>query len=404
MSTIKRVVIISEIYYPVKTSTGYYMTEIAEYLAKKGSDVHVICTGAICNKEEVSVQQKEEFHKGVNIHRTFFKKIDKNNFFKRIIRLVLSSLYLFSKTLSFVRKGDKILIVTNPAFLILMMPYIAWRKKVKYTILVHDVFPENLLAIKKISSSSILYKMMKKVFDSAYSKANECIVIGRDMAEVLAAKICSDIHISVIPIWAEVDAVYPVQKKYSHWCNQLRLEDKFIFQFAGNLGHVQGIDNLLKSISLIDEENIHFLFVGGGAKYEEVEAFIVNSKKRNVSLLGFQDRSLQNDFLNTCDIGIVTLSEGMYGLGVPSKSYNIMASGRPILFIGDENSEIAKCINEYGIGWIVKPNDPVLLKETIENIYSNRMNLSLMMSNARKTAEEIYAKEKVLEKYYSLFK
>ena len=107
-------------------------------------------------------------------------------------------------------------------------------------------------------------------------------------------------------------------------CKYLHLESKFVFQFAGNLGHAQGMDNLLKAIERIDNPDIHFLFIGGGAKYNQIETFSQRCRLHNVSLVGFQDRSRQNDFLNACDIGLVTLGDGMYGLGVHYVSRNLI--------------------------------------------------------------------------------
>lgn len=401
--SVKKLWIISEIYYPVKTSTGYYVTEIAEYLAKKGIDVHVICTGATYNEGECSTLLKEETHKGVKIHRVIIANIDKNNFFKRCLRLFLSSFCIFFKILSSVKRGDDLLVVTNPAFLILMMPYVAWQKKIDYTILVHDIFPENLVAIKKLSSSSFAYKLLKRIFDKAYSKACLCISLGRDMNEILASKIHTDTAILQIPIWSENEDVYPLDKNETALCNELSLKEKFIFQFAGNLGHAQGIDNLLDAVRMIDNRNIHFLFIGGGARSSEIASFIRNNENGNVSLIGFQDRSRQNDFLNSCDVGIVTLSDGMYGLGVPSKSYNIMAAGKPILYVGDARSEIALCIDEFHLGWVVEPNNPCALKNMIELIYSNRNNLSSIRDNARTVAEGPFAKKNILERYFKLY-
>lgn len=400
MNPSNKVWIISEIYYPVRTSTGYYMTEIAEYLAKKEMNVHVVCTGMIYSSGEKGSLLKEELYNGVNIHRVFTPNIDKNNLIKRLFRLLLSSFRLFFKILNSVEKGDKVLIVTNPAFLILMMPYVAWRKRISYSILVHDVFPENLVAIKKISSSSFLYRVLKCIFDMAYSKAQLCISIGRDMSQVLTKKIKNNSTLHFISIWSEDKDVTPIDKRVTRTCSNLNLSNRFIFQFAGNLGYAQGIENLLKAILQIKNEQIHFLFIGSGAKYNEIASFV--KTHRNISLLGFQDRSNQNDFLNACDVGIVTLSDGMYGLGVPSKSYNIMAAGKPILFIGDENSEIALCIKEYSLGWIVEPNNPQALAEMIEYIYANRNELFAIQQNARRTAETVFAKERILEEYYKL--
>lgn len=378
------------------------MTEIAEYLATKAMDVHVICTGATYNNGEKQSYMQEELRNGVKVHRVFVPNVDKNNFVKRTFRLSLSSLLLFSKILKLVRKGDKILIVTNPAFLILTMPFIAWVRCTPYTILVHDIFPENLVAIKKLSSSSFIYCIIKKVFDAAYSKAQLCISIGRDMSDVLAKKIQDASKIRFIPIWAENTDVSPMDKKNTRICSDLKLQDKFVFQFAGNLGCAQGIDNLLKAIRLIENDKIHFLFIGDGAKYDEIASYIKVGINKNVSSLGFQDRANQNDFLNACDIGIVTLSDGMYGLGVPSKSYNIMAAGKPILFIGDKKSEIALCIKEYSLGWIVEPDNPEMLVRMIEYIYLNKDNLSTIQNNAKRIADNVFAKERILKEYHKL--
>ena len=394
--------IISEIYYPVKTSTGYYVTEIAEYLAKKGMEVHVICTSSNYNKGESSSNVKEELRNGVHIHRVNTLNINKNQFIKRIIRLLLSSCELFLKSIFLIRKKDKVLIATNPAFLLLAMPIIKKIKGIYYSILVHDVFPENLVAIGKLKSDSFLYKTVKRIFDSAYRSADLCLSIGRDMNEVLCQKTQNKTNIKFIPIWSQNKEVRPIDKSESNLSNQLNLNDKFVFQFAGNLGHAQGIDNILQSIDLMKNENCYFLFIGGGAKYELIKDFSERHKK--VLLLGFQDRSKQNDFLNACDVGIVTLNDGMYGLGVPSKSYNIMAAGKPILLVADNNSEMGRCVNEYKIGWIVEPDNPKLLAKAMDKIVAETDELKKMKTNCRTIAETIYAEANILEEYYQVLK
>ena len=125
-------------------------------------------------------------------------------------------------------------------------------------------------------------------------------------------------------------------------------------------------------------------------------------KHDHVIYKGFQDRSNQNDFLNACDVAIVTLNDGMYGLGVPSKSYNMMAAGKPILYIGAKDSEIALCIQEYQLGWVVEPDNPIELAKTMSLIYEGREKWGYMKQNSRKVAETVFAKDIILEKYYSL--
>lgn len=398
----KKIWIVSEYYYPIVTSTGYYMTEIAEYLAKRGLDVHVICTGAKYNETEEYKLLKLEKHNGVTIHRVLSGNIDKNHFIKRTFRLLNSSIRLWFKILKNVARGDELLVVTNPAFLLLFIPWIKQLKKNRYHLLVHDIFPENLVAIGKLSSSSLGYRCLKKIFDWAYSQADVCISIGRDMTQIIHSKVHKELKITLIPNWADNKEVFPLDKRETKICTDLPCKEKFIFQFAGNLGHAQGLDNVLHAISLVENPNIHFMFIGGGAKYESIKRFSLN--KDNVTLLGFQPRSAQNDFLNACDVAIVTLSDGMYGLGVPSKSYNIMATGKPILMIGEADSEIALCIKEFNLGWVVEPDNPIVLKDMFESVYESRDRLPSIRNNARCVADTVFAKETILDKYYRLFK
>lgn len=397
----RKIWIISEYYYPIVTSTGFYMTEIAEYLANKDLDVHVICTGAKYNETSNYELTKIEKHNGVIIHRVISGNIDKNNFIKRTFRLLRSSFRLFIKILQNVNRNDELLVVTNPAFLLLFIPLIKKMKSVRYNLLVHDIFPENLVAIGKMNSSSFIYKCLTHIFDRAYSQADVCISIGRDMTKVIQSKVHKGLNMILIPNWADNKEVFPLDKRETKIVKTLKCFDQFVFQFAGNLGHAQGLDNILHAISLVNNPDIHFLFIGGGAKYDEIKAFCL--ERENVSLLGFQARSTQDDFLNACDVAIITLSDGMYGLGVPSKSYNIMAAGKPILMVGEPDSEIALCVKEFDLGWVIEPNNPLALKDAFENIYDQRENFSSIQNNARRVADTVFAKEIILDQYYQLF-
>ena len=394
----KKIWIITELYYPTLNSTGYYMTEIAEYLAKNNQDVNVLCSNLTYNTNLVTTIKNEVRNK-VRINRILLKQIDKNNFIFRILRLTNASIKLFIKSLLLISRKDRVLIVTNPAFLILLMPILKLIKGIKYDLLVHDIFPENLVAIKKMKSSSLIYKLIKFLFDFSYSKAENCIVIGRDMEKIVKEKIGDKSNITLIPNWAEVDKIFPVNKNDTNMINLLNLQGKFIFQFAGNLGHAQGLKNILDAISLIKNEDLHFLFIGSGAMESEIKLAAKNSLLKNISLIGFQDRSNQNDFLNACDVALITLSDGMLGLGVPSKAYNIMAAGKPILIIADNASEISMCVKEYNLGWIVEPNNPKLLSDTFEMIYKDFSSGKVNIENSRIVAEKYFAKDIILSQY-----
>src|SRR5205085_11009251 len=91
---------------------------------------------------------------------------------------------------------------------------------------------------------------------------------------------------------------------------------------------------------LCDRSDIVFLFIGNGVRANEIRAFCQTYDLANVRLLPYQPRELLRFSLAAADVALITLAQGLAGLSVPSKTYGIMAAGRPILFVGDQSSEI----------------------------------------------------------------
>ena len=120
---------------------------------------------------------------------------------------------------------------------------------------------------------------------------------------------------------------------------------------------------------------------------------------KNVRVLDPRPRSEQNIFLNACDVAIVTLVKKMWGVSMPSRTYNILAAGKPILALTEPESEIAFVIEEEKVGWTVLPNDPESLRQKIFEIYAERFEFEEIRKNARKAAIEKYSLTVALKKY-----
>jgi hypothetical protein len=122
-------------------------------------------------------------------------------------------------------------------------------------------------------------------------------------------------------------------------------------QYAGNIGRVQGLAAIVEAFKISNYKELHVLIHGSGALVPFIRNYIKTNRLSNVSLFGSYSRKDQNDILNSCDIAIVSLSSGIYGLAVPSKSYHILSAGKPILFLGDLRFEISCLVTEEGVGW-----------------------------------------------------
>ena len=303
-----RVTVVTDYFYPDQSSTSYYITEIARTLSiKTEGNIRVICSSNLKRYKELSFVKNK-------IIRISENKLNKNNYFLRIFRILIVSIKLSFFVLFNVNKKETIFTYTL-AFLILMLALIKKIKKFKYVLLVYDVFPENLVAAKLLKKNSFFYKTIKKIFDWSYNQSDHLIVIGRDMEELMKKKTYNSIPVSLITNWCDVNKIKFLAKDDNKIINDLKLKKKIVFSVVGNLGRLQGINFLLEVSSKVKSPNFILLFIGKGALVKKIKKHINNSAKKNVVYAGHFPPSKNNVILNACDVSIVSLNKSMYGLG-----------------------------------------------------------------------------------------
>jgi glycosyltransferase involved in cell wall biosynthesis len=122
----------------------------------------------------------------------------------------------------------------------------------------------------------------------------------------------------------------------------------------------------------------------------------------NVTLLDQRPRSDQPNFLNACDVSMISLLPGMTGAGVPSRLYNVMAAGKAIIAIARADSELSLVVGEEQIGWVISPDKPDELAKIILDAERNPEQLRQMGERARAVAESKYAPKRAVEAYSTL--
>jgi colanic acid biosynthesis glycosyl transferase WcaI len=134
------------------------------------------------------------------------------------------------------------------------------------------------------------------------------------------------------------------------------------------------------------------MIVGAGARRGEVEHDIASRGLRNVTLLPPVAREELSASLNAADVAVVAMRAGMSGISVPSRLYNILAAGRPVIAIADSDSEIAMVVREENIGWVVPPGDLAAFIAAIHDARSDAARLESMGRRARAAAERKYTR------------
>lgn len=395
----QKIWLVSEVFFPEEVATSYIMTEIALSLAShKNIEVHVIC-GPEDYEKKTNAYDKSYIQK-LNIHRVSAFNFNKNKAISRLFRILGLSLALFFVGAFEIKRRDKVFLVTNPATVI---PLYSLLKKIigfNYTILVHDVFPENLIVAKYIKSKNFIYSILKSIFDFSYKSADKLVVLGIDMQRLLMSKTDFDeSKIEIIQNWADTENVFPIPIEQNRLINE-ELSSKIIIQYAGNFGPLQNLMELLEVIRRTDNPDLHFVFVGRGAKEAEMKKYKEEHQMLNVSFWPAFNRFNQNEYLNACHFGIVSLTDELIGLGVPSKSYNIMATGKPIIFIGNKETEIAQMLETQKCGLCFTYNESDVLVEFFNSLKKNYYDEYLYLGkNGVHLANNLFSKQNILNKF-----
>lgn len=386
----------TELYHPDETATGYLLTGIAEGLAHE-FQVSVLCA----RPSKHSGYHLQENRHGVEIRRCLSTTLNKDVIMFRLINIVVVSMSILWNALWRVRRPDIVLVVTNPPTLPFVARVVCWLRKTKCLLLIHDVYPEVLVATGLVRKEALLTRFLSWLNSRLYKSVDRIVVLGRDMRELVKKKLsCEDRRVVIINNWADLDTVAPTLRSANSLLERLGLLEKFVLQYAGNIGRTHGIEFLLEAAkNLRNHERFHLLVIGSGARKKWLETSVQAASLSNVTVLPPQPRANQNIFLNACDVAIISFVSGMAGVSVPSRMYNIMASGKPIIAVTEPHSELGMIVSEEKIGWLVLPHDIEALTSAITMAMSRPELVRQMGIRARLLAERRYSYETAIKLY-----
>ncbi|OQB56177.1 MAG: 2-deoxystreptamine glucosyltransferase [Deltaproteobacteria bacterium ADurb.Bin151] len=267
-----------------------------------------------------------------------------------------------------------------------------------------DMYPEVLVAAQIIKADSAVAKIISAVQKNIYKRSDRILVLGRQMTELVHGKTGNGIEkVSLITHWADCDEIKPLPRERNTLLNRLGILNKFVVQYSGNMGRTHDLESLVQCAQILEQHrDIHFLFIGSGAKESWLRKKVSGLGLKNITILSPQPRSELITLLNACDLAIISFVRGMAGASVPSRMYNIMSAGKPILAVAEEGSEIARVLLEENIGWVVAPGSPELIAKTILEANANRPWLQEMSVQACRVATEKYAKPIIMRKHRDL--
>ena len=211
-----------------------------------------------------------------------------------------------------------------------------------------------------------------------------------------------DDKVELIYDWVDTELVRPLPRDNA-FAREHDLADKFVVLYAGNTGLSQGLEHVLTVAErLAAQADICFVFVGDGSGKTRLVQDAQSRHLANVMFLPFQPRSRLPEVLATADVSLVPLQHGIGSQSLPSKSFSILASGRPIIASVDEDSDLARLVQRSEAGLCVPPEDPQRLAEAVMRLHGDAELRVRLGENGRIYAERYHSPESAAEHFEQL--
>ncbi|MFN4083096.1 MAG: glycosyltransferase family 4 protein [Bacteroidia bacterium] len=356
----------------VNQNSGYLTVDVANAFKQQYDEVVVMY-----GKNRIT---ERDFARDIKIQSTITYNRTSN--LKRILTWALCTCHLFLLLL-YKYRGYTILYYTNPP-----MSYInSLFFKNKFGIVVYDVYPDALTLIG-IKPSNFIYKFWAALNKKVFKKAEKIVTLSEGMKNKLLNYV-EPSKVNVVSVWPASDAFKPVSKQNNEFLKKQGWSNHFIVLYSGNMGIGHPLELLVDVAEiLILNTDILFLFVGEGAKKNKLMDACEKKKLSNVKFLTWQDKTTLPHSLASADIAVVALEPEATHASVPSKTFNYMSVGAPILAIGNSGSELENLIKRFEMGMYAAIHDTSKIVNFILNLKANKQQAELYAQNAFKASKQ----------------
>jgi colanic acid biosynthesis glycosyl transferase WcaI len=421
-----KVLIVNIYFHPDPTGTGLVITELACDLVAQGHDVTVITSvphygvsprpssephsdgrrslwGRIAHTLQSIPKVRlwcEDRLDGIRVLRTAVYVPRRRTFWSRVLNYASFSLLALVAGLS--TGPQEVLFCTSPPLSIGVTAWLLSRlKRVPLVFNVQDIYPDAAILMGMVRHPTMI-GLFRRLEKFVYGRAALVTVISESARRNLLGKGVPDQKIAVIPNWVDVQHVQPVERQ-NEFRRSLCLDGARIVMFAGNIGLIAGLETVLEAAArLRHRPDIRFLIVGEGTAKAELVARARDMALQNVTFLTTQPREKVPEVLGAADVHLVTLKRWMSSTSVPSKTYGIMASGRPTIAAVDEGSEVWQLIEKAEAGLCVLPEEPDALAAAIETVCDDAERRLRMGEQARAHVVRHNARHELTEYYGSV--
>lgn len=308
----------------------------------------------------------------------------------------ISSMFMTRK----LGKVDVVIVTSPPPLANIAGWYIAKRKKAKLIYDVRDIWPDVALEMGSFSEDSIYCKLFTFIRDFMLEHSDLVTAVSDGKVEKLSTYNPKQ---TVLKISNGFDVNFLKNEINQELEEMLKQIDGFKCVYIGNLGLAQGLKQLIGVAEQAREKqfNVTFILYGSGVEEQLLKSYVEEKKLENIQFKGRLPHKDIYTVLKNVDLSFVSLVNSNLTDSIPTKLYEALGVGCPVLLVAEGDS--VKVLSETGLGLSVRPNDTVEIWEAFRKLYQNECDLEVYVQNtidliktkhssqeaARKMADEI---------------
>ena len=349
-----RVLFVNRFFYPDHSATSQMLTDLAHDLRRAGMDITVVTGRQLIDDPRARLAVHEQVD-GIDVHRVWSTRFGRATLAGRGIDYLSFYLGAGWRMARLCRAGDVVVAKTDPPLISVVAGSVAKLRGAHLVNWLHDLFPEIAERLGMGFMRGYLASALRGLRNRSLRWARCNVVIGARMAEQVTALGIAPARVKIIHNWCDGEAVLPRPLAGHGLRASWQLEHRFVVMYSGNMGYAHEFGTILDAAAgLRERTDIVFLFIGGGVQREHIAQEAARRGLTNVWFKPYQPREVLGQSLTAANAHLVSLLPRLEGLMVPSKFYAVTAAGRPILFVGAGDGELARLIIDGDCGFQVR--------------------------------------------------
>lgn len=377
------------------------VSDLAFALAAGGDSICVVTSRQRYEHSRDRLPSRERLH-GVEVRRVWTTRFGRSNLAGRMLDYASFYFAAFAELLRVVRRGDVIVAKTDPPLISVVAWAVSRMRGARLVNWLQDLFPEVAVALGVVARRAWVGPIVW-LRNGSLRAAEANAVLGEAMRLRLVANRVVPTRVQVIPNWADGGRVRPVPRESNALRREWGLEDRFVVGYSGNLGRAHEFRTMLGAMQRLRKDpEFAFVFIGGGAGMVGLREAVASAGLTNCRFLPYQPAERLAESLSAPDVHLVSLRPQLEGLIVPSKIYGIAAAGRPAIFIGAADGEVANLISACDFGFTVGVDENGELVERLRNLKDGPRLAAEMGQRARACFEHRYERAHGVRRWRTL--